>query len=262
MIGRKIIQPWIRVLMLATGIGAACFLLAPQGYAQLTNYQTVVNFNVPFEVPGSDPQVLPAGSYTFKVVDSKVNRNIVQISNKDDNHVYTTVLTIPTHREIETDKTVMTFEERAAGQPQALRAWFYPHEKSGQEFVYSKSRAEELAKSSKTPIPYSDSASNTTSRAATGSPVAAAAPAPILLMQSNGQSTQPGPYTQIAQAEPPRTLPEQTPSQVPVRNATPNAAPNAALPQTASDTPLYLLLGCLMIAGGFSLKGLRRSCGR
>lgn len=255
MIGRKLFQPWMRVLMLVTGIGAACLLLSPQGYAQLTNYQTVVSFNVPVEVPGSDPQVLPAGSYTFKVVDSKVNRNIVQISNKDDNHVYTTVLTIPTHREIETDKTVMTFEERAAGQPQALRAWFYPHEKSGQEFVYSKSRAQELAKSSKTPIPYSDSASNTNSPAATGVPVAEASPAPILLMQSNGQSTQSGqPYTQIAQAEPPRTVAE--------RNASPSPTPTAALPQTASNTPLYLLIGCVMIAGGLSLKSFKRSCGR
>ena len=139
MIGRKTARKsWVRVLMLAAGIGAACLLMDAPGYAQLTDNMTIVNFSAPVEVPGSDPQVLPAGTYTLKVVDSKVNPNIVQITNEDATHVFTTVLTVPTHREVDTDKTVITFAERGAGQPQALEAWFYPHEKTGQEFVYSR----------------------------------------------------------------------------------------------------------------------------
>jgi hypothetical protein len=59
----------------------------------------VVSFTAPNEVPGSNPQVLPVGNYVFKVVDSKVNRNIVQVSNKEETHVYTTILAIrPRHR--------------------------------------------------------------------------------------------------------------------------------------------------------------------
>jgi len=262
-------KAWCRYWMSALGISVGCLLLSNTAGAQLTNYSTVVTFSTPVEVPGSVPQVLPPGTYLFKVVDSKVNRNIVQISNKDENHVYTTILTIPTRREVESDKTVMTFEEREAGKPQALRAWFYPHEKQGQEFVYSKSRATELAKSTNSPVPYSESekAANVTLPVEAAVPVAEvapaptpAAPSPIMVVQANGQSQEAGPYTQQAQAE------IQNPAQTPARNATlpqtdPEQTPerNAILPKTASNFPLYALIGCLLVVGGFSIKGL---CGR
>ena len=42
----------------------------------------------------------------------------------------------------------MTFSERPAGQPEALRAWFYPGRNWGEEFVYGKAMAIELAKAS------------------------------------------------------------------------------------------------------------------
>jgi len=40
--------------------------------------------------------------------------------NKDESHVYAIILAIPNYRLKATDKTVMTFAERAAGDPQAL----------------------------------------------------------------------------------------------------------------------------------------------
>ena len=43
----------------------------------------------------------------------------------------------------------MTFRERPVGQPEALRAWFYPGRNWGEEFVYPKARAIELAKETK-----------------------------------------------------------------------------------------------------------------
>ena len=45
--------------------------------------------------------------------------------------MYTTILAIPNYRLQATDKTVMTFKERAAGQPEALKAWFYPGRQLG-----------------------------------------------------------------------------------------------------------------------------------
>ena len=109
-----------RASLIALGSVAILLLLSGNASAQLTNPAAVVTFSGPIEVAGSSPQVLPAGTYLFKVVDSKVNRNIVQISNKDDTHVYTTILAIPTHRDEESDKTIITFDERPAGQPPAL----------------------------------------------------------------------------------------------------------------------------------------------
>ena len=60
------------------------------------------------------------------LLDSLSDRHIVQVFNKDESHIYATILAIPNYRLRATDKTVMTFAERAEGDPQAIRAWFYP----------------------------------------------------------------------------------------------------------------------------------------
>ncbi len=48
---------------------------------------------------------------------------------------------------------MITFEKCAAGAPEALRAWFYPGMDYGHEFVYPRTRARELAKLTKQPVP-------------------------------------------------------------------------------------------------------------
>ena len=68
----------------------------------------------------------------------------------DEKTVYATILAIPNYRLKATDKTVITFRERPAGEPEALRAWFYPGMNWGEEFVYPKARAIELAKTTNT----------------------------------------------------------------------------------------------------------------
>ena len=134
-----------RVLAVAFCVGAICMMFSNSAFAQRYDKKTTVTFSAPVEVPGVNAQVLPAGTYVFKLLDSLSDRHIVQIFNKDETKVYSTILAIPNYRLKATDKTVMTFAERAAGEPQAIRAWFYPGDNSGQEFVYPKKRAIELA---------------------------------------------------------------------------------------------------------------------
>jgi len=107
------------------------------------NKKTVVTTNVPIEVPG---KALPAGTYVFKLLDSPSNRNIVQIFDKDEKHLLATVLTVPDYRLEPADKPLLQFEERPSGTPEALKAWFYPGENYGREFVYPHQRAVQLAK--------------------------------------------------------------------------------------------------------------------
>ena len=120
--------------------------------AQTWNKRTIVTFSQRIEIPGVGQQFLPAGKYVFKLVDSLSSRDIVQIFNEDETHVFATILTIANYRLKATSKTVMTFGERAAGQPEAIRAWFYPGANWGQEFVYPKTRAIELAKVTQEPV--------------------------------------------------------------------------------------------------------------
>src|ERR1700687_1797577 len=123
--------------------------------------KTIVTFSAPVEVPGVGAQVLPAGTYQFKLLESASDRNIVQIFNEDGTKILTTILAIPNYRLKPTDKTVMMFGETAAGQPPAIRAWFYPGHEYGQGFVYPKERAGQFAKVSNEPVPYTSAAATT-----------------------------------------------------------------------------------------------------
>src|SRR5512135_1881592 len=138
--------------MIFSGLAFVTLAFPPSTMADEWNKKTTVSFNTPVEIPGVGAQVLPAGTYVFKLLDSQSNRHIVQIFNERGDHVYATILAIPNYRLKATDKTVMTFSERAAGEPEAIRAWFYPGNEWGQEFVYPKRRAIELAKITNLPV--------------------------------------------------------------------------------------------------------------
>src|ERR1700719_3571671 len=132
---------------------------SPTAKADEWNRKTVITFSGPVEIPGVHLQgyaVLPAGTYVFKILDSQSDRHIVQIFSQDEKTVYATILAIPNYRLKATDKTVMTFRERPVGQPEALRAWFYPGRNWGEEFVYPKAKAIELAKATNTPVLFTE----------------------------------------------------------------------------------------------------------
>jgi hypothetical protein len=110
----------------------------PSARADEWNKKTVVTFSQAVEVPG---KILPAGTYTFQLLDSPSDRHIVQIFNADGSHIIATILAINDYRLQPTGDTVMKFSERPGDSPEALRAWFYPGDNFGQEFVYPKTRA-------------------------------------------------------------------------------------------------------------------------
>ena len=136
------------LIVLTVGVFGA--LLAPGVRADEWDKKTVVTFNEPIQVPGT---VLPAGTYVFKLADSEGDRNIVQIFNSDETQLITTVLAIPDYRETPSDKTIVTFEERPSGEPEALQSWFYPGDNYGQQFVYPKQKATQLAQANSKPVP-------------------------------------------------------------------------------------------------------------
>lgn len=180
------------------------------------NKKTIVTFSQPVEVPGVDAQVLPPGTYVFRLVESSSNRNIVRILSQDETRIFTTILAIPNYRLHSTDKTVMTFRERAAGQPEAIRAWFYPNDNFGQEFVYPKFRAIELAKATGEPVLAMPLVGEPTVEALKAVPVEAVTPTGEVV-----------PVAQLVEAE--------------------------SLPQTASFLPLVGLLGLLSVGASFAL---------
>ena len=95
--------------------------------------KTIVTFNDAVEIPG---QVLPAGTYVFRLADSISNRHIVQIWTEDGRYLIATILAVPAYRQQASDESAFNFDERPANSPMALRTWFYPGDNTGQEFVY------------------------------------------------------------------------------------------------------------------------------
>jgi hypothetical protein len=155
--------------------------------------RTIFTFSSPVELPGI---TLPAGTYVFKLMDSLADRNIVQVFDKGEMHLYATFLTIPDYRPKVSDKTIVRFSETAAGAPPALKVWFYPGESTGWEFVYPKSRAMELAKASNQAVPSmpSEMVSEITKPAKNSKDpsVKAMSQAPLKAQQANGNETEVG----------------------------------------------------------------------
>jgi hypothetical protein len=111
-------------------------------HADEADQSTTITFSAPIQVPG---QVLPAGTYLFKLVNRDSDLNTVQIFNSDRTVLYATFETIPTQRAEPTGDTVVALAEQGGGQPVALMKWFYPGNEIGHEFVYPKEKEKELA---------------------------------------------------------------------------------------------------------------------
>jgi LPXTG-motif cell wall-anchored protein len=199
-------------------------------HADEWNKQTKITVDAPIEVPGA---VLPAGTYIFRLVDSPSNRNIVQVLNPRQDHVYATVIAINNYHMRPDGHTIMTFYEVPQGQPVPVRAWFYPGDEYGQEFVYPKKQMTQMAQNveqTTTPLPQPE-----------------AAPAPPEQPPVIAQNEPP------AQPAPPEPQPEAQPA------PEPQPAPAPVMPKTASDMPLLALFGLLSIslAGGLGFAAKR-----
>jgi hypothetical protein len=132
----------LKAVICATAMTVA---LAPSARADEWNKKTILTFSGPVQIPGA---TLPAGSYVFKLADIPGNRHVVQVFDKDEKKIYTTMLAIPNERLEPSDEPVILFAERTKGTAQAVKVWFYPGDRIGNEFVYPKSQAMRIAKAS------------------------------------------------------------------------------------------------------------------
>jgi hypothetical protein len=176
------------ILLVGMGIVGG---MVPRATADEWDQRTTFTFSGPVEIPG---QVLEAGTYVFKLADSTSDRNIVQVFSKNEKRLYGTFLAIGDHRLRPAGKPIITFEERATGSPEALRAWFYPGQDYGHQFVYPKPKAAELAKANNTPVPSmpAELAANTTRPAATVKEphIAAMRQAPLKAQKPSGEEAE------------------------------------------------------------------------
>ena len=231
----------VRKLKTTAMLAATLLFAAGLASADEWNKKTILTVSSPIEVPGA---VLPPGEYVMKLVDSPSNRHVVRFMNADEDEVISTVIAIPNQRLEPTGDTQFSWYETPAGSPPAMRAWFYPGDNFGQEFVYPEGRAATLAatRPSAEPRPAPN--------------VVAVTPAP-----------QPEPEREVAQVRTPEPRPAPPPvAAQPAPRPTPRPAPQPepvqmaqnTLPETAGFASLLALIGLSSLGGAVAIGRFRR----
>jgi hypothetical protein len=199
------------------------------------NKKTYITISQSIEVPGA---ILPPGRYVFKLLDSQSNRHIVQVMNERENHVYCTNLAIPKERMEPADKTILTFYEMPGGGPEPVRAWFYPGDLIGQEFVYPKQRMTEIRAAM-------DKGGRITVAQSRTVETPAAVPPPVeqKVEETPAPAPEPSPAPPMEEQAPPPAPPVEQP-----------APEQPAMPHTSSNTIEIGVLGLMCIGLAISLR--------
>src|ERR1041385_2157097 len=225
--------------ILASAITVCAIGFCPATQADDWNKKTAITLSEPLQVPN---KLLDPGKYVLKLLDSPADRHIVQIFNEDETKLITTILAIPNYRLQPTGKSSLSFWETPAGQPHALRAWFYPGDTFGQEFAYPTEMSSQLATYNKSSLPtYSQSNDDlATTKVEQGEQPAQAQTRTDTPNEAN-RSIEPTP--QPVEAPPSPAAADPVAQSQPSESATePTATPvPTELPHTASHYPLVAL---------------------
>lgn len=218
-------------LTLATAVVA--MLAPPVASAQgpTPDKRVFFTFSGSVAVPGV---TLPAGKYLFRLPTSVASgeRHVMQVLSADGRNSYAMFMGISANRTDYPAKPEVRFMETAAGQPAAVKTWWYPGDKAGYEFIYPKEQARLLAKGTGQPVLIAEAERVTPA----GTETAVVPELPI----------QPAGAVLVGELAPPA---------MPVIE--PPYEPRADLPKTASDTFLIAIAGIGLLLGAALLRGVR-----
>jgi len=218
----------MKKLMTGLALSAVAALLvasAPAARAQSEYENSTFTVTQPVDV---GTFTLQPGTYLIKVVMLSSDRNMIQVTNTDQNKVFASVLATP-HPIRPNEAAPMSqyvYYTAAPGQNQALRTWFPRDSTNGQDIVYPKHRALEIAAAAKAPV----------------------MAIPDEAKEADYKTTS---FTVITPEQ--AATPYVAPPPVKVAEALP---PN--LPVTASQVPIFVMLGLLFLGGALSVRMLGR----
>lgn len=235
---------------LAWGAMFAASLFSVSARADEWDKKTVLTVNQPIQIRDT---LLQPGQYVLKLLDSSSDRHVVQIFNGDQSRIINTVLAIPRERRDPPSHTQFMFWETPPGTAKALRAWFYPGDRVGNEFPYP-TQVQQLALLTP-PAPAvsntSDATTTTTTTEPAAQPEQPVTAEPVSPQPSATDDEDMGPQQPAATGQdttPPPTVQDPVPAPPPADNSADRAATPAELPKTASPYPLIGLCG-LALAG-------------
>ncbi len=269
----------VKKLLAVAGAGLLGALLVPRLIdAQAPGRpESTLTITDPTEVPGG--VILEPGSYVVKVANTQANWNVITIQNPDMTKTFATVIATPHTATEATPHTTFVFFNTPAGQPKALRSWFPPNDRFGQDFVYTKARGEELARLTNEKVPEQTPEMQNYEKTETAENNSSTETSTSTTQQMSAENAQPSANTTQNEANPPAntaesttgstwrsdtgtsssTAPEstvaenqQTTTTENENNADTNA--NTNLPRTASPFPLLALAGAGALGLGLAVR--------
>jgi len=248
----------------ACGLAVAAVLVAAVAHAQPSDKRTYFTFSRPITLPGV---TLPAGKYLFRLADDTTTRKVIQVMNAEGTKPYAMLLTINNERRDPPKDAEVAFLETASRTPSAVKAWWYPGERTGYEFIYPRKQARELARTTGAAVLTTKTDTTKTEETRSGDLTridasgrdqdAAAAAAEDRSVRETGQ------VAQDTQRTPPQASQPSTPppsSSVSRQNEVPNPPPVARnntrtrLPRTGTQLPIIGLIGVFSLVAFSSLR--------
>jgi hypothetical protein len=115
---------------------------------------TYLTFSKAVQVPG---MTLPAGTYQFRIA-NPASQTMWQVFNASGTHLFASFFYVPTRERTISEvnkaggKPIVSFHETAQGVAPAVRVLYYPTDLAGNEFLYPKEQAEQIAAVSHQPV--------------------------------------------------------------------------------------------------------------
>jgi hypothetical protein len=122
-----------KLVRIALGAAALALLMTGSGHA-FVNHENQLTFSRPVALPGV---VLPAGAYSFDLVDSKSSMDVVIVRNRARTKVFymgfTNLVRRPTGMSMDTP---VTFAEARANEVRPIATWYEIGDSIGHRFLY------------------------------------------------------------------------------------------------------------------------------
>lgn len=125
----SIVPPALAAVLLA-------LLLSSSVKADDWDKKTVVTFGQDVEIPG---QVLPAGTYVFKLLRSNADRFVVQVWSQGESQLLAMLVTVGDSYPNQSGKSYFVLDTTGTdeGYPPAVVSWFFAGSDEGRDFIYS-----------------------------------------------------------------------------------------------------------------------------
>ena len=232
-------------------LSCAASLIAGVASAQTHDKRVYYTFSGPVEIPGA---VLSAGQYMIHLADPDSGRQVLQVQSRDGKKVYSMFFSMPIQRPDTPEVAEVRFMEAPAGVPPAIATVWWIGEKSGRELIYPKDQARRIAKATNTSVLTTAASTTKADEAKTGD---------LTRVTPSGQDTQIAENAPVAEpvGRSQRGSDDAAPVQMAQNNAPVGTAGRTpvreALPKTASNAPLMLLLGIGFLCGAVAIRFLR-----